>query len=205
MAPKSLATNIPKIFANLQVGVPKTFEAIKNSWETLDLSCLAIDTYKGPLPNLRDTADKCYGILTECFMGLVPQELIALSTKIPNTLEQVDLKMKYVEDVVAYIDEWFGPDADIDEKAALIYMILGARKKILECGLYTKYPHFYPSDGMTEAVFMECVQADIYMKFQQSVAGQIPERFVPVQVDYQLSKEQIAEHDWLLWVQGGGD
>ena len=124
MAPKNLATNIPKIFANLQVGVPKTFKAMKNSWETLDRNCLAIDTDNGPLQNLHDTADKCYNILTECFMGIIPQELMALSTKIPQTLDQVDLKMKYIDDVVVYIGEWFGPDADINKKAALIYMIL---------------------------------------------------------------------------------
>jgi len=205
MAPKNLATNIPKIWANLQVGLPKTFEAIKNSWHTLEFTCLAIDTYNGPLQNLHDTADKCYDILTKCFMGIIPQELMALSTKIPRTLDQVDLKMKYIEDVVAYIDVWFVLDDDIVKKAILIYMILEARKKILKCGLYTKYPHFYPSDGMSEDVFMECVQTDINMKYQQSVASQIPERFEPVQVDYQLSKEQIAEYDWSLWVQGGDD
>jgi len=138
-------------------------------------------------------------------MGIIPQELMALSTKIPRTLDQVDLKMKYIEDVVAYIDVWFVLDDDIVKKAILIYMILEARKKILKCGLYTKYPHFYPSDGMSEDVFMECVQTDINMKYQQSVASQIPERFEPVQVDYQLSKEQIAEYDWSLWVQGGDD
>ena len=44
---------------------------------------------------------ECYDILTECFMDIIPQELMALSTKIPQTLDQVDLKMKYIEDVVA--------------------------------------------------------------------------------------------------------
>jgi hypothetical protein len=101
MAPKSLATNIPKILANLQVAMPKALQGVQHSFDALDDACMAIDGYNGRLEHLREDTDKIYLILDSRKMVIE----CGLFTRYLTFYPGVDMeKEEYYELVQAAID-----------------------------------------------------------------------------------------------------
>ena len=130
MAPKSLATNLPKLWINIQQGPPKNLKAIKNYYIATGLASSAITTYGGSGDedivkklNFETCAINIYNELDSLKKVFIPNLRAKLnkdSNSWPRTVKGIDDLLDDVNEIYKEFYNVSGLDLDYKYVVALL-------------------------------------------------------------------------------------
>ena len=134
MANRNLATNLPKLLANIKVGAPKKLKAILNFYTSTEEALESVSYYKGP--TLHSDYQKCaveiYAVLKSQLKKIIGNELGKLfEGNWPKTVEAVDTILDEVNNVSARLMEWFD---ETDEHHEYVVALLMGQEMALQRG-----------------------------------------------------------------------